>query len=259
MKKKWILILSAACLLAFILCTPAYAKEKKTMMLGMNINEKKGATDFVYGFHVCYDSEEKVGNGTFSVSGTILLPKDLLAKKNQIFLEPSVGLRNPNILVGDDYIGSVASKDWLKISVNKKGKVSLLRFTKEWKQKKLGSMASIKKSGDYYVLKLNKMPLMSKYVPANGQGSRAIDKNRPYIMDANIRLFVWPKDADKANKLSKKVNSFCYLARFCINATKPLCLSVENLNFSWFYCYREKGGKANSTKRVPMRLAYMSY
>ncbi len=253
MKKRMLQLLPLTLLLVLMLSTQAFAKS--AIMPGFKISEKKGSAGWNYDINTGIDATAKLGNGTASLSATILLPKALFAKKNVIWVGSSLNLHDPSITNGDDFVGTVPGLCNLKIMVNKKGKITIERYNgKDGQKLKLGKVAKVKKTKKFYVLTLNKLPYDKIYFQAGDdwavENEKPLNRNKTYAYSFNVSIF------SNEEKLAKKVNGFMYVDKLTVNCSKKISLSVPNWNFKWLECWRNFNGRGTRTKA---KLAVIKY
>ena len=255
MKRRSLRVCALVIMFMLILqCVPVFAQTN--LVLGIKVNQAKNAKDWGASLIVGLQPTAKyASDGVGRISGTVLLPEDLLASKNEIDVDLQSELHDPSIHEGDDRIGNVPSLYNLKIKVNSKGTPKLSAFipSQDNKEVKVGSLASIKKSGRLYVLKLNNIPLEKIYFPAdaewNPENAKQIDTTKKYYYGININIYA-------GKKISKKVNSYVYIDKMSLKVSKTIKLSVENMNFRWFDGWM---GKGENWKSTPRRIANISY
>lgn len=257
MKRKLFHSIPLTILLMLLLCVPASAKTK-SILLGMKFTEAKGASDWGYNYSVCLEGTAKAGSKTPTISAKILLPKALIAKKNEFGINFNIGLHDPSI-ADDDYIGEIPCKEELGISVNKKGKPSISRYTitydgKAPVKKKAGSVAKIKKAKNFYILTIKNLPMWNAYIPRDKDWIKKnfvnLSKTKTYLFEPRFNINSW------GNKLSKKVNGWIYIDKFTVSAARKLTLNMSKWNFRYLNVDRWSGDK-NSTPAK--QLKYITY
>ena len=258
MKKTLLRILSAAFLLALIFTTPVYAKAKTTSIVpGFKMSLKKGAYHWNSNMKIVLDAETKIGSGNPSISMTLLLPKQLLAKNNVFEVLPQLDLHDPSIKNGDDFFGSVPGKYTISVSVDNSGKIKLeRRIGKSGTLVKLGGFASIKKSGDFYVLTIKKLPFDKIYFRGNeawtDENEKPLIRTKKFYYSVKIEFRSIGDD-----RLANKVSAWCYVDKLSIKVAKTLKLSMVDWNFRWIDTWCWVNDKEQ--KRPARRLAQISY
>ena len=252
MKKKtmFTIILSALLILVF---SSISVSAKTAIMPGVKIVEEKGSAEWNYGINLGLPGKAKID--TPSYNAVVLLPADLLVKKNSIAIEGRVDLIDPSIKDGNQYVGTVPSSP-IVINVSGKGKISVER-RRGYDGKKIsmgGAKVSVKLSSDKknYVVTIQNMPLDTTYFPGNVEWSeknkKAIDKKKSFQYNMQFQVGPW-------NKINKAVNACMYVDTCSLKVAKTLTLNFTG-NFQHFDAWSWHNDKETRPTRKITRVTY---
>ena len=135
---------------------------------------------------------DKLAKSTMKISGKVYIPLTAFTKKNdEIAISPQLNLSNYPFKEGqDNYAGVVYSKYDVILKYTG-SEIILYKQTgspSDQKRTSIGSYASVKKSGDYYIVTLKNLPLTGDCFDANDEMT-TIKTNKKFILNSGFTVF----------------------------------------------------------------------
>ena len=201
----------------------AQAATNKAMQMKVSFNGKRDSAqaynDNCYGMMAGYKKTAKVKKN-MSVSGKVYVPVSALKKSgDSIHIDFWMDLCSKK----GDYIGSIDSKYTIILTKDGK-KVSLVKWNKsKEKIEKIGSLASYKKSNNYYVITLKNVPLENQYV--NTKDKRvSLNTKTTYNLNQGISV---------AGTCSKVSNKYIYVDDLMLKGTSTQKITFNKKDYAF--------------------------
>ena len=219
----------------------AQAATNKAMQMKVSFNGKRDSAqaynDNIYGMLAGYKKTAKVKKN-MSVSGKVYVPVSALKKsEDSVHVDVWLDLCNKK----GDYIGAIDSK--YTIILTKEGKkVSLVKWNKsKEKIEKIGSLASYKKSNNYYVITLKNVPIENKYINTK---DKKVSLNTKTTYNLNQGIIV----TGTCSKVSKK---YIYVDDLMLKGTSTQKITFNKKDYTFvdgFYKDKARTVKVTAIK-----------
>lgn len=184
-------------------------------------------TDNSYGCVSGYKGTSKISKN-MKVSGSVYVPVAALKKDGDtVHIDGFVDVCNKK---SGDFIGNIPSS--YTIMLRKEGrKITLAKWNNSKnKEEKIGNIATYKKSGNYYVVSLKKVPLTNKIQTA-GQKTISINTKTSYALNQGIVV----------TGTCSKINGYAYVDNLLLSGTSLRKITFNKKDYSFIDGFKPNG------------------
>ena len=226
--------------IAILMAAPVFAasggKGMVTKYMKLYKTDNKLNEWYTYSFSACPQKETKLKKN-MKTGAVMYIPTSYLQKGNSLWFSMGISLHTTK-LVNDrlPYIGDVASPDSFMI-LNYDGKICVIRnhdYGSFTKQSAAGSMVTVKKSGNYYVITFKNIPLNNKIMLAENDEftgeEKALDLKTQFYTNIHLEIQV----GDAMAFVKKNVKGNVYVDDMSLKAATNIITTFDQKDYLWF-------------------------